>query len=713
MKTKAIILIAVLIAVIPGIYGAEWRYYGNQNLVNCSAEEGNYLWAGTWSGLVKLNMVTGQKTYYDKTNSGLPDLYVKSVMIDTQGIKWIGTLDGGLCRFDGTDWTVWNTSNSAIPHNSINAIAFDAYNNVWVATDGGLGRLSNNNWTSWNTTNSDMPTNYLNCIAIDASGTKWIGTNQALITFSGNTISQVVTDSGAMAIVIDNQDVKWVAFYSLGLGKLNGNTWTYYTTENSDIPFDELGFMDTAANGNLWLANYANLTKFDGSTWTTWDIPDSGVPMDYVTSMTIDDSSGIWLGSRYSGMKRFDGITWQTVELSNAGQLVPVDINRIVIDSQNRKWIGMESGFSLFANDSWTIWNPLYPAGQVMLDVANIAVDTDNVVWADCDNGSTRDLYSFNGTDWTLHQPAEFGLNEIDICCINTDNQNNMWIGTGQSLVKLNGTSYTIYNSTNSPINNYVRDVVRDVFGNIWVATSGDGLLLYNGTVWTSFTTSNSNIPSNGIIDLDIDSYGNKWMATSMGLCRYDDVNFTIWNTQNSNIPSNIVYSLCIGSANQIWITTTGGLSRFHGGVWTSWSGSNSPIPDNDIRRVTIDAQGNKWIASDDGIYVFNEDEIVANEDDATPSISQQIDISIYPNPFNPTTNITYSLPKDGFTKASIYNIRGQLVKTLINEPLNSGNHRISWNGLDNQGIKQASGVYFVRIEHDGKSSVRKMLMLK
>jgi len=712
MKTKVIILLAMLITIISIGYGEEWNYYGNQNLINCSAENGNNLWVGTWSGLVKLNTITEQKTYYDKTNSGLPDLDVISVNIDTQGIIWIGTRFGGLCRFDGNTWTVWNTSNSDIPDNSINAIAFDAYNNIWVATNGGLGKFSNNTWTTWNITNSDLPTNYLKCITIDASGTKWIGTAQELITVSGNTISHVVTNSGVSAIAIDSQGVIWVAFYSLGLGKLSGTTWTYYTTDNSDIPFDCAVLVDTDTNGNVWLSNYTDLTKFDGSAWTTWSLIDLTMPWNRITSITIDNNSRVWIGIRFCGIKSFNGTTWNTISLSNAGYFVPRDINLIVVDYLNRKWVGAEHGLSLFANNEWTTWSPANPEGQQLIDVAHVAVDNDNNVWSDSDNGSTRDLYSFNGVDWTMHQPTEFGLNEIDICCIKADNQNNKWIGTGQNLVRLNGAGFTIFNSTNSPINSFVIDVDRDLYGNIWVSTYEDGLLHYNGAIWTSYNTSNSTIPSNSIHELDIDSFGNKWMATSSGLCRYDDSNFTVWNTQNSNIPSNYVKSVEIGSNDQVWVTTTG-LSLYQGGVWTSWTSINSPLPNDGVGRMTIDANGNKWIATYDGVYVFNEDEIVANEDESLPSISQSIDISIYPNPFLLSTNISYNLPKEGFVKASIFNVKGQLVKILINQDVKSGDHQISWDGIGQGGNKLTSGIYFIKIESNENKSIKKMILLK
>jgi flagellar hook assembly protein FlgD len=84
-----------------------------------------------------------------------------------------------------------------------------------------------------------------------------------------------------------------------------------------------------------------------------------------------------------------------------------------------------------------------------------------------------------------------------------------------------------------------------------------------------------------------------------------------------------------------------------------------------------------------------------------------------YPNPFNPETTISYSLPKNGDVSLSIYNTRGQLVKTLVNESKTIGTHRIVWIGDDNHGNKVSSGIYFTRMVTEGKSLTSKMLMLK
>jgi len=84
-----------------------------------------------------------------------------------------------------------------------------------------------------------------------------------------------------------------------------------------------------------------------------------------------------------------------------------------------------------------------------------------------------------------------------------------------------------------------------------------------------------------------------------------------------------------------------------------------------------------------------------------------------YPNPFNPSTTINYAVPKDGYVKLIVYNLRGQKVKELVNGEHLAGNHRIVWTGTDTSGRPVSSGVYFVRVEQGGKSHVRKMMLLK
>ena len=73
-------------------------------------------------------------TVYDTTNSGLPNNDVEVLTIDGGGNKWIGTGGGGLAKFDGTNWTVYDESNSGLPSNIVQTIAIDDNGNKWVGT---------------------------------------------------------------------------------------------------------------------------------------------------------------------------------------------------------------------------------------------------------------------------------------------------------------------------------------------------------------------------------------------------------------------------------------------------------------------------------------------------------------------------------------------------------------------------------------------------
>jgi len=88
-----------------------------------------------------------------------------------------------------------------------------------------------------------------------------------------------------------------------------------------------------------------------------------------------------------------------------------------------------------------------------------------------------------------------------------------------------------------------------------------------------------------------------------------------------------------------------------------------------------------------------------------------------YPNPFNPSTNIKFSLKADSKVALSIYNIRGQKVKSLVNDNMQAGYHSIIWDGRDESGKSVTSGVYFssfdVADNGSDYTSIKKMILLK
>ncbi len=84
-----------------------------------------------------------------------------------------------------------------------------------------------------------------------------------------------------------------------------------------------------------------------------------------------------------------------------------------------------------------------------------------------------------------------------------------------------------------------------------------------------------------------------------------------------------------------------------------------------------------------------------------------------YPNPFNPQTSIAYNQPNPGYVSIIIYNVKGQKVKTLVDEVKEGGNHTVIWNGKDDNNNNVSSGIYLYKMKSGKYSSSKKMILLK
>ena len=255
---------------------------------------GNF-WMGTSNGLIKFD---GKNwTVYNTSNFGFPNDDVLSLAIDGFGNIWFGTVLNGLVKFDGANWTVYNTSNSGLKDNSVWALGIDKSNNIWIGQilmDGnrlkssGLEKFDGKNWTFYQSPNNSPISMYTGTVwafTIDAVGNMWIGTNGGK-----------------------------------GLAKFNGQNWTVYNTSNSGLPDNFISSLAMDASGNLWIGTHlSGLVKFDGANWTVYNTSNSGLPYNTISSIAIDGPENIWIGSsKYVSayvegrLTKFDGIHWST-----------------------------------------------------------------------------------------------------------------------------------------------------------------------------------------------------------------------------------------------------------------------------------------------------------------------------------------------------------------------------------------------------------------
>jgi len=113
-------------------------------------------------------------------------------------------------------------------------------------------------------------------------------------------------------------------------------------------------------------------------------------------------------------------------------------------------------------------------------------------------------------------------------------------------------------------------------------------------------------------------------------------------------------------------------------------------------------------------IYRKPMDQILAIQDENN-EIPQKFSLKQnYPNPFNPQTNIIFNLPQASTISLKIYNIKGEQIKTLIEEQKRSaGEHSMQWNGTDdsNQGV--ASGIYFIKLQSEEYTNIKRCVFIK
>lgn len=127
------------------------------------------------------------------------------------------------------------------------------------------------------------------------------------------------------------------------------------------------------------------------------------------------------------------------------------------------------------------------------------------------------------------------------------------------------------------------------------------------------------------------------------------------------------------------------------------------------VRITALDGLSNESTASSPGYF-----HIVPGATGIVPrGTPPRLSLALYPNPFNPTLTLTYSVPASGPVEVAIFDVQGRRVATLVNEAVPAGEHSITWNGRDAKGAHAASGIYFVRLLHRGRTQVRKTVLLK
>ena len=177
LKTKmAILRILMFIFLFPSLaflQEPEWMNITSGGDANCVIDDGEFIWSAG-IGLTKIHKATGEMTFYNKANCGLPSNHIQAITLDNQGNLWVGCRD--LIRFDGADWSIYNLEELVLGYRDeydyITCLDVDHEGNLWIGTDeSGLLQYDGINWTVFH---CDPPGVGISALKIDDSGNVWV-----------------------------------------------------------------------------------------------------------------------------------------------------------------------------------------------------------------------------------------------------------------------------------------------------------------------------------------------------------------------------------------------------------------------------------------------------------------------------------------------------------------------------------------------------------
>lgn len=396
--------------------------------------------------------------------------------------------------------------------------------------------------------------------------------------------------------------------------------------------------------------------------WKIWNTSNSNLPSNSLLNLYIDYNNVIWIGSANAGLIKFDGTNFTSYNTSNS----PMKSNYVPsmsVDKFENLWLcafrqdnteGALMKFDRLSN--WSFYNSKN-SGIAYGNQFSVTIDTNNVVWC-----FYNKLSKFDGTKWKIYDSTNSPLKASIAPEIFTDKHNNKWMGLNfYGLYKLeNDSIWTIYNPANSGIGGaFITKIREDALGNFWINISSSGVC--------KFTLSN-----------------NSWQN---------------WTPQNSNLISAYPWGLHIDKSNRKWIgfgNTETGIAELIDNLFVYY---NPPIIEGgtSITDIQEDRFGNLWLSTGNGLMEFNKNGIVdINNQSSFIPLDFKIE-KVYPNPFNPSTKISYSLKKSSAIELKLFDINGRMIKIIESGFKPAGSYEIN---LSAEGL--SSGVYFFSLYSEG-----------
>ena len=410
-----------------------------------------------------------------------------------------------------------------------------------------------------------------------------------------------------------------------------------------------------------------------------------------ISALAADLSGNVWVGTS-GGLSRFDGQQWMTFTEDH--------IRSLAVDGQGRVWVGSWGDVTRFDGQHWTCYKGLW--GH------RIAVAPNGEVWCTGYGGSL--LARFDGQAWWTYDYTDMGVVDSEP----------WWTYAINRLARFDGQAWwspPAFDSIRGTFDHVqVANIAVDRSGTLWAVLEfykladnfgerrWSSLLSFDGTRWTSYLGSFGMIfsDSQGRVWLDcrVLSVKDGWLA---GLCFKEGSTWKYYK--------NLSLYNWGAAGGRLWVVKRDYFGMLEGTTWTRFSWEEFYL----LRAPVFDSRGDLWIPSYEGLYRWSHPDLpTAIASSSMSGIPRSFHLAQnYPNPFNHATHIGFTLQQLSAVSLQVFNIRGQLVATLVEGIRPAGTYQTAWDGRDDQGQAVSSGVYIYQLRAGGQQVTRKMTLVQ
>jgi signal transduction histidine kinase/ligand-binding sensor domain-containing protein len=562
------------------------------------------------------------------SQEGLPSNDVLVTLQTEDGYLWIGG-DGGLARFDGARFDVFDKASGNLPGELVYCLAEGADHSVWIGTNGGLVRYQAGNFQLIGK-NTELDGARITAVA-RAGDDIWISGEMGLYRFRHGALELIKSPDPNRPvaheyILVDRSGIVWIIQRNGSAYQFRGNR---LEVDQGLSPLFGKYLMGATFDrqGTLWIATLDTLYSYRDGKLTGFGL-EHGLDSE-VWSAPIEDRDGnIWIGTA-NGLARWGGSKWNVMRYPGQREM-PIYIHSVYEDREGNLWLGTNAqGLHRFTDGAFAIVGRV--AGLPESSIFMVQPDANDEVWVGTDQGLYRGRDHFEPVFDDSGSPFTGEKTIYTFACDPQDQS--LWFGALHGLYHRQGESFARY-SDQLP-SGFVTVLRFDHLGVLWIGTFGGVTCFKDGGFFTPPALAGI---KDSIWDMACDNQGNVWIGTNRELIRYNNGQATHFGLTDG-LGGRAAETMFLDSEGVLWFgTQNGGLSRFTGERFFTFFKKDG-LPSDDIEIAAEDpSRGDLWLASSKGVFQVSKRQL---EDFHTGKIKRISGTNFGPSDGLPSTTIT------------------------------------------------------------------------